>query len=381
MKIDAINVYKVTLPFKLPFSHSRKNVTSADNIVVEILTDQQELRGYGEGGPRPYLTGETQDSAIHVAGLLCLNPHFPWNIDDVSQVWHFANVVAAEERRNSALCALEMALLDLLGKKDGRNILHYLPKGFHTEQLRYGGTVPIANREMVLNVCAMLKAYDIKEVRIKMGKDFKHNRQAIEAICQFENWKGSLRVDVNGAWDIDQAKQHLPLLVSHGVSVLEQPLMPEDPNWKELASILRAEGIRLMADESVCSMGDLGGAIQLGHFDMIHIRLSKCGGFLSSLKMINRIRGEGLDYQVGCQLGESGILSAAGRALCAVCSDALYYDGCYDEFLLRENLTTEHVTFNHGGKATPLKGVGLGVTVDEANLNQFGDCVSTIRRP
>ena len=99
------------------------------------------------------------------------------------------------------------------------------------------------------------------------------------------------------------------------------------------------------------------------------------------MKMINRIRGEGLDYQVGCQLGESGILSAAGRALCAVCSDALYYDGCYDEFLLRENLTTEHVTFNHGGKATPLKGVGLGVTVDEANLNQFGDCVSTIRRP
>jgi muconate cycloisomerase len=381
MKINAINIYKVSLPFKLPFSHSRKKVISADNVVVEIVTDEPDLRGYGEGGPRLYVTGETQDSAIHVVGLLCLNPHFPWSIDNVGQVWNFANLVTAEKGHNSALCAVEMALLDLLGKKDDRNILHYLPKRYYTDQFLYGGTVPIANRQTVLKVCALLKEYDIKEIRMKMGRDLNQNRQAIEAVCQFENWKGGLRVDVNGAWDIGIAKMHLPLLVSHGVNVLEQPLMPEDPNWKELASMLRAEGIKLMADESVCSMEELDEAAKSRHFDMIHIRLSKCGGVLSSLKMIDRIRTEGLDYQVGCQLGESGILSAAGRALCAVCSDALYYDGCYDEFLLRENLTTEHVTFNHGGKATPLKGMGLGVSVDEANLNQFGDCVSTIHRP
>ena len=128
-------------------------------------------------------------------------------------------------------------------------------------------------------------------------------------------------------------------------------------------------------------MEDVERAISDKHFDVINVRLTKCGGFLNSLKIIERIRAAGLRYQVGCQLGESGILSAAGRALCAVSSDALYCDGSYDAFLLRENLTTEHVTFNHGGRAAPLKGPGLGITVNLENLKRFSDYFITIQRP
>jgi muconate cycloisomerase len=157
--------------------------------------------------------------------------------------------------------------------------------------------------------------------------------------------------------------------------------MPEDPNWRELADILRTRGVKLMADESVCSMQDMEKAIAQGYFDVINVRLSKCGGFSNSLKIIERIRTAGLDYQVGCQLGESGILSAAGRALCAISSDALYFDGSYDAFLLRENLTTEHVTFNQGGRAVPLEGPGLGILVDRENLNRFSNGRITIQRP
>jgi muconate cycloisomerase len=214
-----------------------------------------------------------------------------------------------------------------------------------------------------------------------MGRDLGQNRASLKTARQVMDGGCELRVDVNGAWDLDMAKEHLPLLVSHGVSVLEQPLMPEDPNWRELADILRTRGVKLMADESVCSMEDLNKAMTEGYFDLINVRLSKCGGFSNSLKMIERIRDTGLTYQVGCQLGESGILSAAGRALCAISSDALYYDGSYDAFLLEGNLTTEHVTFGHGGKAIPLKEPGLGITVDKTSLDRFSDYVTTIERP
>lgn len=381
MKISAINAYKVHLPFKLPFSHSQKNATSVDNVVVEIITSEPELTGYGEGGPRPYVTGETQDSAIHDVRLLCVNERCPWELHDVSQIWEFVDLATGEKSHNSALCALEMALLDLFGKKESRNILHYLPKDYFTGEVRYGGTVPIADQGTVLSICRMLREFDIKGARLKMGTDFEQNKRILEAVCQFMDKEGSLRVDVNGAWDLDLAKLHIPLLVSHGVKVLEQPLMPEDPNWKELADILRTRTISLMADESVCSTEDLEEAIEEGYFDMIHVRLSKCGGFANSLKIIDRIRAAGLNYQVGCQLGESGILSAAGRALCAVSSDALYCDGSYDAFLLGENLTTEHVTFDHGGKAPPLKGPGLGIKINKKNLNRFSDYSGTIQRP
>ncbi len=381
MKIKAINVYKVNLPFKFIFSHSQKDARAADNIVVEILAYEQGLAGYGEGGPRPYVTGETQESAIRGVRFLCLNKPFPWDLDDISQIWNFVCSAIGEKNHNSALCALEMALLDLLARKENRNILDYLPGDHFTHEVRYGGTVPMADQEMVASICQMLREFDIRDVRLKMGKDREQNRRALKIVRRVLGSGHDLRVDVNGAWDLDMAKQHAALIECHGVSVLEQPLMPEDPNWGELADTLRARNVKLMADESVCSMEDLEKAVSEGYFDMINVRLSKCGGFSNSLKMINRIRAAGLRYQVGCQLGESGILSAAGRALCAISSDALYCDGSYDLFLLRENLTTEHVSFNHEGRAAPLKGPGLGITVNRKHLKRFSDYFITIQRP
>jgi L-alanine-DL-glutamate epimerase-like enolase superfamily enzyme len=104
---------------------------------------------------------------------------------------------------------------------------------------------------------------------------------------------------------------------------------------------------------------------------MINVRLSKCGGFRNSLKIIDYLRTKGILFQIGCQLGESGILSAAGRALCLLCGDAVYYDGSYDEFMLKENTTLENVSFEPGGKAGPLNSPGLGVNVDAQRLKNI----------
>jgi muconate cycloisomerase len=381
MKISAINAYKVVLPFKFTFSHSQKDARSVDNIVVEILTYEDGLRGYGEGGPRPYVTGETQDTAIRDVQLLCLDNCFPWDLSDVSQIWQFVDTNLGKRNHNTALCALEMALLDLLATKEGRNILHYLPEDYATDDIRYGAIVPIADEATVTTICRMMKAFDIKEIRLKMGRDIELNRRTAKAVRKIMDGRCNLRVDVNGAWDLDTAKQHLPLLMSYQVGSLEQPLMPNDAHWKELAEALRTTGIKLMADESVCSIEDMEKAITEEYFDLVNVRLSKCGGFYGALKIIQQIRDAGLRYQVGCQLGESGILSAAGRALCAVTSDALYCDGSYDTFLLRENLTTEDVAFGHGGRAAPLKGRSFGIAVDKKSLRRFSEYYTTTQEP
>ena len=75
-----------------------------------------------------------------------------------------------------------------------------------------------------------------------------------------------------------------------------------------------------------------------GYYNMINVKLYRIGGFRRSLRMIEGIRNGGLSFQIGCYLGESGVLSAAGRALSLLSSDAAYYDGSYDRFLLKENI-------------------------------------------
>ena len=92
---------------------------------------------------------------------------------------------------------------------------------------------------------------------------------------------------------------------------------------------------------------------------------------MNALKMINMVRAHGLFFQVGCQLGESGVLSAAGRTLSLFCMDALYHDGSYDALLLKENITTEDITFEHGGWAGSLEGAGFGAAVDIEKLDKL----------
>ena len=146
---------------------------------------------------------------------------------------------------------------------------------------------------------------------------------------------------------------------------------------------MKSNNIRLMADESACALPDAHQILADGFYDMINVRLSKCGGFHRSLAIIDFLRSHGLHFQVGCQLGESGLLSAAGRALALLCKDALYVDGSYDKFLLKENITLDNVSFGAGGLAGPLTGPGLGVRVSPQQIERLnhGLARKTLSRP
>jgi L-alanine-DL-glutamate epimerase-like enolase superfamily enzyme len=106
--------------------------------------------------------------------------------------------------------------------------------------------------------------------------------------------------------------------------------------------------------------------------------LSKCGGFRRSLRIIEFLRARNIPFQVACQLGESGLLSAAGRALSLLCRDALYHDGSYDDYLLKENITKKNISFGWAGEAGPLGGVGLGVEVDVEKLTRLSGPIGPV---
>jgi muconate cycloisomerase len=125
-----------------------------------------------------------------------------------------------------------------------------------------------------------------------------------------------------------------------------------------------------MLDESLCSLVDARQAIEAGTCDLFNLRLSKCGGFLTSLLLAAAAHRAGLGCQLGCQVGETGILSAAGRHFATSVGELRYLEGSFDRFLVRETLTREDLTFGRGGYAPALAGPGLGVTIDRAALQR-----------
>ena len=217
----------------------------------------------------------------------------------------------------------------------------------------------------------MISNLKISQLRIKMGKELERNREAIETVHSVFGNECDLRVDVNGAWDRDLAFRHIQLLEEYKVRIVEQPMEPGDPDIVDFASAMKARNMTLMADESACSLRDVERILEEKSYEMVNVRLSKCGGFRNSLRLIDCLRANGLTFQIGCQLGESGILSSAGRVLCLLCRDALYYDGSYDGLLLKDNITIEDVSFGPGGEATRLDGPGLGVNVNDQNMKRL----------
>ena len=384
MQIDKVKIHQVVLPFSGDFSHShKKKGISAQNIIVEVIADHGEIRGHGEGAPRVYVTGESQESAGKSVVRFIQIYDFPWELSNVSQIWDFLDRLPNINAHKAAICALEMSLLDALGRSENRSVIEYFPKNFYASRVRYGAAIPLASRERIIEICKLIRSLGISHLRIKMGKELHQNRDAVEIVKLILKDAHDLRVDANGAWDKDLALRHIPLLKESKVKIIEQPMMPADRDIADFAHAIESHGIVLMADESACSLDDVKAINRQGHYKMINVRLSKCGGIRNSLRIIDYLRAKGLFFQVGCQLGESGLLSAAGRILSLLCRDAVYHDGSYDGLLLKENITLENVSFGPGGEAGPLGGPGLGVEVGIESLARLSDssAIRTISKP
>jgi len=368
MRIEQVNIHRVLLPFALDFSHSLRKRSSVKNIVVEIVSDRGDRVGYGEGAPRVYVTGESQESAAESIRHFAGKPNFPWDLETAAEIWAFIDGLPREKEYNTAVCALEMALLDALGKSQNRYLTDYFPRDFLTGTIHYGAAVPLDSRQTVMELARLIRRLEVRKLKLKLGRYFKQNQDIFEGVHQVFGDDCDLKIDVNCVWDLDLALRHIPLINQYKVGVVEQPMMPGSPEIGALSAHLRPFGVVLMADESACCLGDINKILAEGHYRMVNVRLSKCGGFRRSFEMIACLRDAGLPFQIGCQLGESGLLSSAGRVLCLLNRDARYFDGSYDEYLLKENITVENVSFEPGGKAGPLNGFGLGVMVDRRRL-------------
>lgn len=86
----------------------------------------------------------------------------------------------------------------------------------------------------------------------------------------------------------------------------------------------------------------------------------------------------GLRCQIGCQVGETGILSAAGRHLAGWFADLLYLEGSFGTWVLQEEIVEEDIRFGRGGHAPPLLGNGLGVHVKQEAVERYCQASETI---
>lgn len=386
LQISAIRLHQTEIPFQLSFNHATLQRAAVTGIVLQ-LTSACGRHGFGEVLPRPYVSGETDASVVAALHDLVLPALAGQCFASLGSVRHYLDNFyqhhpALEPTASCVRTAVDLALLDLAGQCLQQPLTTLLSDArpetgiaapVQPEALQYSGTYGLGDAALLKRYQQAYQALDLRAFKLKVGLD-PDAELALLRTLQQAHPQASWRVDANGAWSLAQARAVIPQLLALGVQCIEQPLAASDQAGYLALFAEFGDVIPLMLDESFCRWSDLAYLLDAGFQPALNLRVSKCGGILSTLALANQARQHGLMYQLGAQVGETVILTRAGQLVAALLGDCRYHEGAFGDYLLCHDLQQPSLRFGAKGllATTALQTEpGLALQIDPALLD---DC-------
>ena len=220
-------------------------------------------------------------------------------------------------------------------------------------------TVPAVGPDVAHRIVATSGCRTAKVKVAEPGQTFADDLARVEAVRDALGAEGRLRVDANGAWDVDTALTHLARLARFGLEYAEQPCA----GTSELASLRRRlarAGIDVLiaADESIRRSGDPERVVSEGAADIAVLKVQPLGGVRRCLELAERL---GLPVVVSSAL-ESSVGLAAGVALAAALPELPYACGLNTATMFTTDVTT-----------APLVAVNGEIAVRQVAVDADGD--------
>jgi muconate cycloisomerase len=382
-QISKITIHRLNLPFRGKFSHATASRSAGDNVIVQLELGNGQL-GYGETLARPYVTGETPDSVVEsiqrvfLPILMEAKPEGFGEVIELLDRLPFTDSV--KKPLYAARCAVELALIDVYGKQFNRSpeILtgwidqpYWEPPGA-AENTTYSGVIGSTSPRKAAFLANLMRFWQLKDFKVKVGDPEEFNRLAAIVRTLAKPMRAGtvrLRVDANCAWTPEELPEKVSTLERFGVLYLEQPTSREnDASW---LSVQHDSGVNLIADESLVSMDDAERLTKEYSVGVFNIRLAKNGGLLAALKMAAFAYSRGIEVQMGCMVGESGILTTAGQWFAGLVPELIFAEGGYGKFFLKDDIVKKSIRLRFGGKIPTPKGPGLGIEIDPNKLKKL----------
>jgi len=380
MKPVAATLMALRIPFVEAFAHSVRSRTYSDSIVVRLVLEDGTV-GYGEAVARPYVTGETVESCLDFMGAQI------WPV--VQQTDYLAPPAATAAGLgwlqaiaqtlpidpaegtpggvvawNAARAGWELALVDALLKAEGRSLSQILPP--QRSQVTYSGVITASSVESAVKMAKRFKQFAIPHLKIKVTGE--GDRDRVAAIRAAVGDAPSLRIDGNGAYTVAGAIATCQDLAEFAITSAEQMIPRGDR--ADLAAVQAAAPIPQMADESLITLADAEALIAANACQWFNLRISKCGGLANTVAIAHLAQSAGIRCQLGCQVGETAILSAAGRHLAAHLP-VEFVEGSYGKLLLSQDISRHPLHFGHQGHAPLLTRPGLGIEILDNHLETY----------
>ena len=372
MQIDRVEVYSYPVPFKTVFRHASATRARAENIVVALRSLCGQT-GYGEGCPRSYVSGETTEGGrLFVAEC---SDSLKSSVTDIESLRDWVNARADLIDKNpAACCALELAVLDLIGKVEGSSVEAVLGLPQLSGAFGYSAVLGDAPFPAYWWQFRRYWANGMRDFKVKVSGDARRDARKMAFFQRRPDPALRVRLDANNLWsDADHCVRHINSL-GYEFFAVEEPLKPGN-----LAGFQRVGlecDTKIVLDESLLRVAQIHELPDTGRW-IINLRVSKMGGILRSLNLAEAAAEKGIPIIVGSQVGETSILTRAALVVMNARRDILVgAEGAFGTYLLKRDLTEPSLRFGEGGYLTPDQflgehetGFGLSVRAGELEMH------------
>jgi L-Ala-D/L-Glu epimerase len=390
--VTELRLFAVDLPFKVTVRHAAAARTTSESLFLRARLDDG-TQGWGECLPRAYVSGEDRDGAFALLKDTVLPALVGRSFPSLREVVAFLEKcdgkappewVRPDTPQTSAWCSVDLALLDAFGRAAGEPArpgaaAGPAPAEEALRRYRYSGVVSAGSGWRYAVSLLKVRTFRFPHVKLKVEHD--GALPAARTARRLLGRRVDLRVDANMAWDAEQALKVIGQLQTVGIRSFEQPVASGD--LAGLARLVAESSAGIVVDEGLTDRDSLQRFVARRACTGANVRISKCGGLVAAYARCREALDAGLMLQVGCQVGESSLLSAAHLTLLAALAPLVpgvrYAEGCFGRHLLREDPVSPLVQFGFGGRPPRRPpGAGLGVQVDLAALQRHAVDQATI---
>ncbi len=366
MHLDRITLNHLRMPLVAPFETSFGRITDRECILIKVQSEG--LTGWGEcvADRDPGYAYETAGTAWHILTEFLVPAILG---QDVAGPADFRVRTGQVRGHLMAKAGIELALWDLLGKREGRSLRDLL--GGTRDRADVGVSVGLqaSPAALVETVGRYLdQGYRRIKIKIKPGRDVADAQAVRRAFPQVR-----LQVDANSAYSLETTPALRPL-DDLDLLLIEQPL-DEDDIWDH--SKLQARfRTAICLDESILSARHARQALEMGACRVINIKAGRVGGLCEAVAIHDVCRAAGVPVWCGGML-ETGVGRAGNLALASLPSFTLPGDISATDRYYAQDITEERFVLNSDSTISVPNGVGLGVSVDEDAMARFA--VATLK--
>jgi L-alanine-DL-glutamate epimerase-like enolase superfamily enzyme len=301
-----LSVRRCSLRLAAPL-HSSYGAVGERHLLAVSITDGAGNSGHGEAAPLPAYDGVSLERAEQALERYerALSRCGEMPDAQVLEACRSADPLPA------ALAAIDVALWDRAGRLSGKPVAALLcenPAG----EIPVNATLSALDRAGAADQAASAKRDGFGCVKVKVGVADDAGRVA--AVRAAAGADVALRLDANGAWDVEQAVRAIEALAPLGLELVEEPVH----GLEAIRELRERVTVRIAIDETAAQSG----ALASGAAHAVCLKIARCGGISGLIAAAALVRASGAEPYIASTLDGPVGVAAALHAAAALASRA-----------------------------------------------------------